>query len=235
MTTANSEVLAELSAAYYSGARDEVVERIRLRDASMTIFLSSVSIIGALYGGLVAYLDTTPAIILYGSYLLILVCVLANASASVISQHHVLIGALEHYLVTELDPHLRRIGVTLPQWDLSGSVMGMKDYSIRSRSKGHQLLIIRIAVTSAAFFVVLQATLGPHVPFIVGFWTSDAGFWAYLSEQSGRLLEITISVLATFIALSSVKSASDAINSASVQRGKYMDSMNAYIASLERT
>lgn len=235
MTKAQPEILAELSAAYYSGAREEVVERIRLRDASMTIFLSSVSIIGALYGGLVAYLDTTPAIILYGSYLLILVCVLANASASVISQHHVLIGALEHYLVTELDPELRRLGVTLPQWDLSGSVMGMKDYSIRSRSKGHQLLIIRIAVTSAAFFVILQATLGPHLSFVMGLGSMNEGFWAYLVSQSGSLLEIAISVMATFIALSSVKSASDAINSASIQRGKYMDSMNAYIASLERT
>lgn len=235
MTKADPEILAELSAAYYSGARAEVVERIRLRDASMTIFLSSVSIIGALYGGLVAYLDTTPAIILYGSYLLILVCVLANASASVISQHHVLIGALEHYLVTELDPELRRLGVRLPQWDLSGSVMGMKDYSIRSRSKGHQLLIIRIAVTSAAFFVILQATLGPHVPFLLGFGSMEDGLWAYLAAQSGPLLEIAISVIATFIALSSVKSASDAINSASLQRGKYMDSMNGYIASLERT
>ena len=90
-------------------------------------------------------------------------------------------------------------------------------------------------MTSAAFFVILQATLGPHLSFLMGLGSMDDGFWAYLVSQSGSLLEIAISVMATFIALSSVKSASDAINSASIQRGKYMDSMNAYIASLERT
>lgn len=217
-------LFATIASAYYTKTRDEIIERIKLRDSAMSLFLSSISIIGSVYGGLIAFLGADTSTIFYGSYLLVVICLQCRSAASVISQHHVLIGAGEHFLVTEFDKIIRQKSVNIPQWDLSQTMLESKNFSILSRAKGHQMLIVQVAGISAMGFIVLQLIFGPHFNVIQSIFGLNSD-----NVTSGNILEVVFSVFATFIALLAVNAAHKTLSNASDTRRKYLKGMQLYV------
>lgn len=153
---------AELASAYYTKARDELIERIRLRDGALAIYITAASAAAAVF---VAGIGRDAAHnselwLRFGSYLLLLIPIFARATALVISQHHVLIGAIEAYLVTAFGPAVREMTVALPQWDESDEVLDLKPYSIGTRSSGHGLLLILPSFLAVVAFLATQYSTG---------------------------------------------------------------------------
>lgn len=123
----------DITTKYYDSARQELIERIRLRDNSLFVYLGAV---GALFGAVLA-----KAI----SYeLLLVVPYLTLGAAFLISQHHEVIGGLESYLVQELEPYLMDVNEDekIPQWNNSASLQAYYSQAMLSRLIAHSILLL---------------------------------------------------------------------------------------------
>jgi hypothetical protein len=173
-------VEAGIAEAFYTGARSELIERLRLRDNALTLYLAGISAVGTAVVALSAVSENASLASDISVYLLLIIPVFASAAASVISQHHAMIGAIEAHLVCEFGRSLKERGIHLPQWDESRYVIDSKGDSIRHRSNSHRIIIFWTAVLALAAFVFLRLTPRPfEVPALSAltapeFWSAAA-------------------------------------------------------------
>jgi hypothetical protein len=121
----------EVAIAMYQSARAELVERIRLRDQILMIYLAAV---GALF---TAGFGVTPRF-----EVLLSLPFLALGASVLVCQHNAVIGSLGRFCVVELGAFLDGLKSHAPQWDDSSSLQSYKDSAIRLRSFGHTVILI---------------------------------------------------------------------------------------------
>jgi len=134
---------ADSARVYYTSARTELIERIKLRDGVLVLYLAAV---GALFGIAVGGGVEKQK-------LLLLLPFLAFGAAVIISQHTSVIGALASYCVTELAPFLRGLAPSedAPQWDDSRALAQYQHAAVHLRTWGHGVMIIIPAVIALSF------------------------------------------------------------------------------------
>ncbi|MBU1099798.1 MAG: hypothetical protein KKA84_05265 [Bacteroidetes bacterium] len=115
----------------FSSARLELIERIKLRDNVVVIFLGAIGVIFSISLRISENKD-----ILY------IIPYLSFGCSLIISQHNSVIGCLARYLVFELEPFLHSINEYAPQWDNSTSLKQYLSKAIQYRSISHVVLIV---------------------------------------------------------------------------------------------
>ena len=149
---------------FYESARSELIERIGHRDNVLILYLGGV---GALYG---VALGTTASL-----RVLLAIPYLALGAATILSQHHAIIGQIGYYLATELHPFFESKSSSdccPPQWDTSKSMDSYHHKAMDQRFLGHLLLIVVPAVSALMFTNTL--TLQSWTPENVLWWTGAA-------------------------------------------------------------
>lgn len=125
---------------FYESAREELIQRIRLRDNVLLFYLGAVGTISgvALGGG-----GVTKEILFILPFLTLGVAIL-------VSQHNALIGSLGHFCACEIEPFFEDSSNSeyAPQWDSSDALEGYKQQAIKLRSWGHTLMILVPAIAS---------------------------------------------------------------------------------------
>lgn len=225
--TDTGQLRAQISAVFYSRARDGLMTRVQLRDQAINLYLVALSVIATVFGGAMVLFNANETMIVSAAYLLILICVISNAIAHIISQHHMMIGAFEHFLVTEFDPHLRSQSIRIPQWDLSHSIIEVKRKSIKHRYRGNELIIIRSAQLGLITFVVLQVIYGGHYALLqeiaAAAQSGQQALADFLSANATRSLALAAALGSAALGASSVMSAMTVLNSAKRLRKKYAE------------
>lgn len=237
--TDTGQFRAQIAAVFYSRARDGLMTRVQLRDQAINLYLVALSVIVTAFGGAIALFSSNDTMIVSAAYLLILICVISNAIAHIISQHHMMIGAFEHFLVTEFDPHLRNQSIRIPQWDLSHSIIEVKTKSIKHRYRGNELIIIRSSQIGLVGFIVLHAVYGGHDALInelaMAARSGDSDLAGHLSANATRALALMAALGAALLGASSVLSAMTVLNSAKQLRKKYaLETAEAYKSARSR-
>jgi hypothetical protein len=124
----------------YESSRQEILERIRLRDNALLGYLGAA---GVVFGVAVGNSSKVP--------ILLLMPYLALAAALVVGQHDWTIGAICGFLTEELRPFLENIGEGSPTWE---SCAFLREYSytaIGLRTLSHMILIALPAALSLAW------------------------------------------------------------------------------------
>lgn len=114
----------------FAAAREEIITRMQQRD---TVLLGYLAAVGAIFG-LVSGSPAKPG-------LLWMLPFLALGAAIMVAQHHEVIGSVQDFLVSELQPFLKEIHEDAPQWNSSKA---HKEYSTRAigwRFVAHFVLI----------------------------------------------------------------------------------------------
>src|SRR5258708_37848865 len=122
---------ADAAHTYYESARQELIERIRLRDNSLFVYLGAV---GALFGTALA---KTAA-----GQILLVVPYLTLGAVFLMAQHHEVIGNLESYLVNELAPFLDEHEANVPQWNNSSALHAYYGQAMLWRLVAHCMLLL---------------------------------------------------------------------------------------------
>lgn len=128
---------ADTARASYEASRNEVLERIRLRDNTLLAFLGAC---GVLFGVATADTHRLP--------LLVMVPFLGLAAAFIVTQHDRTIGALCAFITQELAPFLQRESEAAPFWESSGYLQRYSSTAMVLRSLSHTILITIPAVIS---------------------------------------------------------------------------------------
>lgn len=131
----------ETALAAYQAARQEVIERIRLRDNALVMFLGATSVVFGL-----AVDDKARS-----SLLLLLIPYLALAASFILAQHDRTIGALCAFITDDLRKFLRGLRADAPMWESSQFLREYTDLSILMRTLSNLILIILPAVLSLAW------------------------------------------------------------------------------------
>jgi len=167
-----AEKLADVSAiaaAYYAGARAELVERIRLRDAALTTYFAGITLALTVLGILVgSYFQGGRPLtggewqfwLRVASLGLLIIPLVARATTSIVCQHHEIIGGIERYLVLEFDPKVRDLGVGVPQWDASESVSNAKAGIIFGRASSLGSLVVWSSFLAWILCAAIQTSAG---------------------------------------------------------------------------
>jgi hypothetical protein len=123
----------ETARKHYESARLELIERIKLRDHSLLVYLGVVGTILSAALAMPAKLE-----------ILLSIPYIALGVAVIISQHNEVIGSLGDFCARELEPFLRNLQPPedAPQWDNSAALHDYSMQAIKLRSWGHFLLII---------------------------------------------------------------------------------------------
>jgi hypothetical protein len=116
---------------FYESARQELIQRIQLRDNVLLVYLGAIGTIFSVSLGT----TVKPEILLVIPYL-------ALGASVIVSQHNAVIGSLGIFLVFEIGPFLQKLKEGAPQWDNSASLHEYSTRAIWMRSFGHFLLII---------------------------------------------------------------------------------------------
>ena len=125
----------------YVSVRDEIMERIQLRDNVLVMYLGAI---GAIFGLVL----NNQALALEA---LLVIPYLALGATAIISQHHAMIGSLGLFLATELEPFLKDIGEYAPQWDTSKTIQTKSHrFSWLGRRVGHIIIIDIPAIIALA-------------------------------------------------------------------------------------
>lgn len=131
----------------YSNAHQELLERIKLRDNMILLYLA---LCGTLFGiAFQAGEGIDPK-----SYLLLLVIpYLAFGASILLNQHVTIIAAIGKYLSDELysEKYIDKSELLPPSWDNSKTFREFKNRSTSLRSWGHSLLILIPSITSLLF------------------------------------------------------------------------------------
>jgi hypothetical protein len=116
---------------YYRAVRDELVERVKLRDQVLLVYLGFV---GAVLGASLTK-DSWREIGLILPFL-------GLGCAILVSQHNAVIGALIRFINEDLKRKLKETGIDVPEFVSSNSFRGHSRYSNFSRSLGHAVVIM---------------------------------------------------------------------------------------------
>ena len=131
----------EVMNTFYDSARMELIERIKLRDNALLLYLGTMgAIFGVAFGTLVSH-----EVLLISPYI-------ALGAAIIISQHNAVIGALASYCAIEIQAYLENVlsKETPTQWENSLSFKEYHERSTNLRSIGHLILITTPAVAALA-------------------------------------------------------------------------------------
>src|SRR5262245_43565578 len=101
----------ETARKYYESARQELIQRIQLRDNVVLAFLVAIATIFGIS------LGTSTR-----SEILLIVPYLALGATVLVVQHHAVIGAIGDFLCRELEPFFIKMGHDAPQWDSSQAI-----------------------------------------------------------------------------------------------------------------
>lgn len=123
--------LVTVATNYYRAAREELVERVKLRDQVLLVYLGFV---GAVLGASLAK-DAWREIGLILPFL-------GLGCAILVSQHNAVIGALIRFINMDLRRKLKEVGVDVPEFVSSNSFKDHSRYSNFSRSLGHAVVIM---------------------------------------------------------------------------------------------
>jgi hypothetical protein len=107
----------------YEMAQQEIQEHLQLRDNVLLVYLGAI---GTIFG-------------------------VALGSSVIVSQHNALIGSVESYIVSELEPFLKKIGEYAPFWNSSKS---SREYSLKGiwmRTFGHFLIVLIPPIAALGF------------------------------------------------------------------------------------
>jgi len=192
-----------LTAAFYEGARNEIIARIGLRDQALSLYLTAASLIASLVASVYAFgkadtASSTSALMSVTSYLLLIVPLLSYAVALVVSQHNTLIGATEAYLATEFEPAVQALGVRIPQWDTSSTMVETKLYSIRARTRSHRVVITLPALLFILVFGLLQMLADPSLLLKATIDIAHAVAGAFMSLLSGHWISSSSATVGIF-------------------------------------
>ncbi len=127
--------------ATYESARQELIQRITLRDHVLLVYLGAVGTILAIALGTDARND-----------ILMLIPFISLGAAVLVSQHNSVIGSLGDFCVNELDDFFISLKPSewAPQWDKSKALQKYSSKSIRLRSWGHSIIVIIPSVLGLA-------------------------------------------------------------------------------------
>jgi hypothetical protein len=111
-------------------ARDEINERIRLRDNALLAYLGASGVVVG-----VALGNTADGIIL------LIVPYFALAASTIVAQHDATIGHLSIFLTQELEPFFQKSGEWAPSWETSKSLSCYASKAINLRTLGQTIII----------------------------------------------------------------------------------------------
>lgn len=131
----------------YESSRNEVLERIRLRDNALLAFLGATGLVfGVASGG-----PPRPQFLLILPYL-------SLAAAFVVTQHDRTIGCICAFITQELDPFLREHSEYAPTWEASNFLRRFTSTAMTLRLISHSILILIPAVLALVWAWSAAAT-----------------------------------------------------------------------------
>jgi hypothetical protein len=121
----------------YESARNELVQRIQLREQVLLFFVGGVATIYSVALGAENKLE-----------ILLAVPYLAFGTAVILSQHNAVIGALGHFCVHEIGPFLKKLEPSehAPLWESSASLHQYSSKALGMRTLAHIVLIVTPAL-----------------------------------------------------------------------------------------
>lgn len=170
-----------LRVSYYESAREELIERITLRDQTLVAYIASA---GAYFGFVVS--PRTSENTWHELGIVLVLPIISLVFAFVILQHHVMIGKIAAFI--------RREYAGAAHWDAEYAAWKDKSY-LRARTFSQALLLlIPVGYTAAYAAQALQERSpgGGEIPAIVTtlaidlsvlFWIVRLHFWAYRSRR----------------------------------------------------
>lgn len=126
----------------YEMAKLESISRIQTRDQ---VLVAYISVVGVIFGAAIGISIIDLALLLIIPYLTL-------GAAIIVSQHNSVIGSLGSFFAYEVEPFLREIGESAPQWETSTS---LRDYSLKmiwSRSLGQFILLLTPPFTGLVLY-----------------------------------------------------------------------------------
>jgi hypothetical protein len=149
----------ETALAMYASARSELIERIRLRDQVLLLFIGAAA---ALFGTSLSG-NGRPEILLALPFV-------SLGASLLVCQHNDIIGSLSRFCALEIGPHLLSLRCDAPQWDNSEALRDYRTSAVNLRTFGHLLIL----VTPAAVGLVTnyQLALAPKYPYGHIWWAS---------------------------------------------------------------
>lgn len=121
----------ETARQHYISARNELVERIRLRDSVLLVYLA---IIGTLFG--IALGNSSRVEIL------LTIPIIACGCSILVSQHNLVIGALLGFITNDLKPFMKSISEAAPEFGSSKTFYEHSCRSNRLRTVSHAIIMI---------------------------------------------------------------------------------------------
>ena len=143
----------------YESSRNEILERIRLRDNALIAFLGAT---GVVFGVTIAPPGLTP--------LLLILPYLSLAATSIITQHDRTIGGICSFLTQELKPFLREHSEDAPTWEACDFLRRYSSTAITLRTVSHSILILLPAGLALVWARPAAATT----------WLLEAVWWCAL-------------------------------------------------------
>jgi CDP-diacylglycerol---glycerol-3-phosphate 3-phosphatidyltransferase len=131
---------ADTARASYEASRNEVLERIRLRDNTLLAFLGAC---GVIFGVAATDLPRLP--------LLVMIPFLALAATFMVTQHDRTIGALCAFITQDLAPFLQAAAEGAPIWESSGFLRRYTSTAMVLRSLSHSILVLTPAALALAW------------------------------------------------------------------------------------
>jgi len=120
-----------IASSHYTAARNELVERVKLRDHVLLIYLSFVGAIMGVSFSKNSWIEASLAIPFLGL-----------ACGILVSQHNIVIGALIRFINHDLKPSVEALSIHIPDFVSSPSFRGHSQYSNFLRSVGHAIIVI---------------------------------------------------------------------------------------------
>jgi len=129
---------------FYSSARNELIERIRLRDQVLLAYLGAAGALFAFAFGKDGRMDA-----------LVVMPYLALGAALFVQQHNDVIGSLSLYCKDEIGPYL---GDAPPHWDASKALGDYLDSAVRLRTWGNVAVVLTPSIGAMALTYQLLLT-----------------------------------------------------------------------------
>ena len=117
---------------FYELAKRESVERVRLRDNVLLLYIGAITTIFSFAMGR------------EDLEILLVIPFMTLGAVIIISQHNAVIGTLSAYCASEIGPFLKSLTPPedAPQWDTSKALKTYSGYAITMRTVGHSLLTL---------------------------------------------------------------------------------------------
>jgi hypothetical protein len=115
----------------YESSRNEILERIRLRDNALLTFLGATGLVFGVASGS----PPRPQFLLILPYL-------SLAAALFVTQHDRTIGCICAFITQELDPFLREHSENAPMWEACDFLRRYSSTAMNLRSVSHSILIL---------------------------------------------------------------------------------------------